>query len=170
MPGWMNLEQELQGQSLEPPYVPFYSKKLSPSEWIMAKLKQKDRRPVGKFQPGDIVLLHPKHNNIKNPGPGIVLQILKQEDEVAATPSIAYKPIVQSLALIFAPTEEELFTASRRYARKHIKDMGFIPAGTCTYFNGDVIPTKEAHPEWLAPPTKDELDMERFMDMFDDLP
>lgn len=133
----------------------------------MPKLKQADRRPIQVFGPGDLVRMNDRYldgrgGSRKNPGIGIVLQILAHQPAESVVPA-------QNLLVHWGGTEEGTFTVARQYARKRVKDLGYIPVNSETITN-DLIHRIGKQEDWLLPPSQDELDMERFMDMFDDLP
>ena len=144
-PGWLKLEEILNSEAS-----------------TMAKLKERDKRPKRKFEPGDIVRPHPRRTDLVTVGQGIVLRELEKNnpDDIVDTE-------LQLLLVYFAARDVDLYTEARRFARAWVDDPEYKPDGV-TMKNSDLQIVKTTT-GWLDAPTIEETQMRRFINIMDDI-
>ena len=124
----------------------------------MARLKEKDKRPTRAFCVGDLVTLHPK-NNPNNLGVGIIMKSTTEwfGPRPAPPDSIEY-------FVIFAEKEVDLWSKTRAWAMQTNCNPSESPGGIwCLGKNLNY--EERSYPEWLDPPTLDDILLDRFGDI-----
>jgi hypothetical protein len=127
----------------------------------MARLTERDGRPVRQFKVGDIVLPHPTRSDLLSVGDGIVLRILN------VLGNSAYGPTSQMLLVYWAAKDVDLQREARRFARAAVMEPGFEPDGM-RIVNAD-LQFVRSRSEWLDAPTIEEVQMMRFADVAEEL-
>ena len=131
-------------------------------EGVMAKLKQRDKRPKRKFKPGDIVIPHPSRRDLISVGQGIVLKEVKktQPDDIVNTD-------LQLVLVYFAARDVDLYTEARKFARAWVDEPEYEPDGAIMRNTDlEIVKTESG---WLDAPSIEEVQMQRFSDVANDI-
>lgn len=106
---------------------------------------------------GDLVRPHPKRSDLITVGDGIVIGSIDQATRIGETTA-------QDCVVMFAPREVDLWVECRKWAREHFCNKKERPDGIVVC-NADLTYLGRSHPEWLEPPTDEEIELSRFSDI-----
>jgi hypothetical protein len=128
----------------------------------MGRLKERDKRPTRKFQPGDLVTPHPKRSDLIAVGDGIVISVSERQYGTGTNAG----QTIQDCLVFFAAREVDLWSECRRWARESYCAPHDRPEGI-TIPGGDLVYAGRSEPEWLDPPDMDEISLARFGDILE---
>lgn len=126
-------------------------------KYIMAKLREKDKRPRHKFKAGDIVRYKPGKNSMPS-GEGIVLK----------TEYLESNDIRQRCYCLFAADGATLRTEARKIAKKIFYEPDYKAAKLQTIENNRLEYVRDCPRSWLQPITSMEIQTLRFSDLLEE--